>query len=382
MENNERLIKKLLASIRVADYEYGLIKDGDKILLGISGGKDSLALAYLLSRYSLFRDKNFTLAAVHLDFGFPYVDFTKVKEFIENLNIPYIEYDAKEVFSILSQHKSKDGLLPCSICSRIRKAIINKAAKKLGFKKVAFAHHIDDCLETLFLNMLYTGRVNTFEAKMHLDSADIDFIRPLILAEEKDILSLSKRLNFPTTKNSCGNDKRTKREEIKTMLQDIYKQYPDSKTSLITLLNNSEQYQLLYFKKGAHVNDLFIKKCDTLADFLQIAMIDKKALEKDFEDFSSDDFYYLLRKEDEPIAYLKIKAIDSFDYEIKLCTSLKASKEELITLIDIFEKNMSMKHVPYNSYFVGKINRDVFLSFGYEEKGDKVVKKITKALKI
>ncbi len=385
MDSLDRLQKKLLACVRNADYDFGLIKKGDRILIGLSGGKDSLVLLKILSVYRRFKDKDFELAAAHIDFGFKPVDFSKVEAYCEELGVPYYSVDAREVASILEQHRDPHTrLLPCSICSRMRKAVINKTAHELGFEKVAFAHHADDAIETLFLNMAYGGRVATFEPRMHLDRANIDFIRPLIYADEDTIRRYAKLADLPIAKNTCGNDRKTNRERVKATLDDIYKEYPDAHNNFQAMLANPDQFKLYFDRLGSNPDDEYeIRKCFTKRDFLGVASIEANALDKDEEDFSDGCDYWILFKEGEPTAYLKVGETSVGEKHILLMNAKdSASEEDMIRLIDIYEKKKSMEHVPTRVFFEGKTNRDVFFSFGYEEKDGKLEKTISKSLKI
>jgi predicted GNAT family N-acyltransferase len=136
--------------------------------------------------------------------------------------------------------------LPCSICSRMKKASINKVASDLGFNKVAFAHHGDDAIETLAMNAIFGGRVATFAPKMHLERADVTFIRPFIHVRENDIIRAVKELALPVTASPCPSDGETTREDLKNLLNDLYKKYPTAKTNFLTMLSNYEQSDLWF----------------------------------------------------------------------------------------------------------------------------------------
>ena len=238
-----KAIRTLLACIRKADQTYNLINHGDKIVVGLSGGKDSLALCYALNLYGKFSHTDFTIQPVTLDLGFPGFNPEPLKDFCHSLGLELIVSDAKEVYEILSVQKEKQGLkhLPCSICSRMKKAAINKVAKELGYNKVAFAHHADDAIETLLMNEIYGSRIATFSPKMHLENADIDFVRPFLLVREKDIKQFIKEENINVMGSSCPADKNTTREEIKDLLTDLYKKFPKAKANFLTMISNYEQ---------------------------------------------------------------------------------------------------------------------------------------------
>lgn len=241
-------MKKILGCIKKADYEYELIKEGDKIAVGISGGKDSVLLLYALSLYQRFARKNFEILGIHINMGFPNMNMSEIDKFYKELNIPYITVD-NDIYSILKQHQDENGKLPCSICSRMKKAAVNQVAKENGCNKVAFAHHADDAIETFFLNMIYGGRVATFSPEMFLDNIQLQFIRPLIYAHENWISKAVKEKGIPVCKSTCPNDKHTQREVIKNMLHDIYKQYPQAKENFLLMLYNEEQFDLWHRKK-------------------------------------------------------------------------------------------------------------------------------------
>ena len=238
-----KAIRTVLACIRKADNTYNLINHGDKIVVGLSGGKDSVSLLYCLSLYQKFSHTDFLIQPVMLDLGFDNFDSSKMERFCESLGYKLIVRDSREVYKILKA-KQDGPHLPCSICSRMKKAAINKVANELGFNKVAFAHHADDAVETLFMNEIYGARIATFSPKMHLENADITFIRPFTLVREKDIIRLVKEENLPISTSTCPADKHTTREYIKQLLEDIYKKYPESKDNFLTMLSNYEKDDL------------------------------------------------------------------------------------------------------------------------------------------
>ena len=238
-----KAIRTLLACIRKADQTYNLINHGDKIVVGLSGGKDSLALLYCLNLYRKFSHTEFEIQPVTLDLGFPSFNKEPLEKFCESIGLKLIVHDSKEVFEILKIQQEKQGLkhLPCSICSRMKKAAINKVAIELGYNKVAFAHHADDAIETLLMNEIYGSRIATFSPKMHLENANIDFIRPFLLVRETDIKRFIKEENIKVMGSSCPADKNTTREDIKILLSDIYHKFPKAKEDFLTMISNYEQ---------------------------------------------------------------------------------------------------------------------------------------------
>lgn len=310
--NSER---KLLACIRKADFDYGLIEKGDRILLGLSGGKDSMSLARLLNTYRRFSDKEFTFVAAFMDLGFEEPDIKGLKDYASKEGFELKIIPAHDVATILRAHKDERGLLPCSICSRMKKAIINKAAHDLGINKVAFAHHGDDAIETLFMNMTYGGRVATFAPKMHLTKEDITFIRPLIYSREKDIARYARDYDIPVFKNKCGNDKKTEREEFKETIHSLYKEFPQAYDNYLTMLSNQEKFKLFFDDEGYFFGDgLALKKVISPEQMSYCFQIRKDVFVKgenvpfDEEIDGKDDqaIHFLLYKNNQPIGTMRV----------------------------------------------------------------------------
>ena len=242
MEVINMTMKKVLGCIRKADQEFDMIQDNDKICVGVSGGKDSVLLLYCLSLYKKFADVKFDVVGVHIEMGFPNMDFSEVDAFCKKNEIE-LYHEPSDVYEILKLNKTDDGRLQCSLCSKFKKALVIDGAKKYGCNKVAFAHHGDDAVETLFMNMVYGGKIATFTPKMYLSRTDMNFIRPLVYAYESDIVTAVKEANIPIVESTCPADKHTKREEFK-QLNDLYKKYPQAKNNLLTSLTNEKNTML------------------------------------------------------------------------------------------------------------------------------------------
>ena len=281
-----KAIRTILACIRKADNTYNLINHGDKIVVGLSGGKDSIVLTYCLCLYQKFSHTDFTIQPVTLDLGFPGFDPYPLIKFCESLGLKLLVSDNRDVYKILKIQQKDSAHLPCSICSRMKKAAINKVANEIGFNKVAFAHHADDAIETFLMNEIYGARLATFAPKMHLEKADITFIRPLALAREKDISKLIREENLPVLDSHCPADKTTTREDIKLMLKDLYKKYPESENNFLTMFANYEHLDCWFDKVEYQVSQdgLLLKPVTTPLDMALALDIRNKVfvLEKGF----------------------------------------------------------------------------------------------------
>lgn len=298
-------IRKVLASVKRADHEFNLFNQGDRIVIGVSGGKDSLVLVESLLRYQRFPHTNFEIFPVMLDLGFPNTDTKKIKEYFSSIGLELIVADASEVYPILKAQQKNHAHLPCSICSRMKKAAINKVANELKCNKVAFAHHADDAIETLFMNEIFGGRLATFAPKMHLENADIVFIRPLIYVRESDILETASALELPVMKSPCPSNEHTMREEVKKLLNGIYAKHPYAKENFLTMLTNYEKADLWFDELNYTIPNttLSVREVITKNDAIQMIKIREKVFveelkvsfedEIDLDDLSSRHFLML-----------------------------------------------------------------------------------------
>jgi len=236
-------VRKILGCIRKADNDFKMIEDGDRIAVGVSGGKDSMLLLYCLNLYKRFADKKFEVVGIHIEMGFPGMDFQPIEAFCATNDIEFIHYPS-QIYEILKRNLNKDGSIKCSLCSVFKKSHIIAAAQANNCTKVSFAHHADDAIETLFLNMIYGGKIATFKAKMHMSKTDTNFIRPLVYAHEKDINKAINQANIPVVTSKCPNDGHTQRQAIKDTLDALYHQYPTAKDNFLIMLHNQKQVAL------------------------------------------------------------------------------------------------------------------------------------------
>ena len=238
-----KAVKKVLGCVRKADQDYAMIHDGDKICVGISGGKDSSALIYSLNLYKQFSKKDFEVIGLYIDLGFGQENIETVIDYFKPLGVE-IKVVPSQIYDILKLNTDKEGHIECSLCSKLRKGALINAAKELGCNKIAFGHHSDDAVETLFMNMIHGGRVATFKPNMLLERSGVWLIRPLVYAYESDITKMVKELEIPISKNSCPNAGHTERQATKDMLREIYHNYPEAKNNFQLMLRNQKQLDL------------------------------------------------------------------------------------------------------------------------------------------
>ena len=221
-----RLQQVLSYVCRAAD-DYHMIQEGDRIAVGISGGKDSLTLLYALHGLQRFYPQHFELHAVTVDLGFQNLDLSKIESICrDELQIPYtiVKTDIADV--IFEQRKEAN---PCSLCAKMRKGALNDAIKKEGCNKVAYAHHKDDVVETMLMSLIFEGRFHTFSPVTYLDRTGITVIRPLLYMNEADVIGFVNKNQVPVVKSPCPADGHTKREYAKQLLQQLCQENPGAK---------------------------------------------------------------------------------------------------------------------------------------------------------
>ena len=241
-------MQKIIGAMRRAIKDFSLIKDGDKIAVGVSGGKDSLALLTALSLYRRYSPEKFDLVGVSIDVGFPEGEegLKKIEEYSLSLGTPF-HIERTDIAKIVFEERREQS--PCSLCSKMRRGALNSVATKLGANVVALGHHADDVLDTFLLSFIYEGRLSTFKPYTYLDKTGISVIRPFIYVQEGDIKGASKRLNFPIYKNPCPEDKHTEREYMKNLVENITQDIPIARDRMISAIVHPERYSLFPDKK-------------------------------------------------------------------------------------------------------------------------------------
>ena len=218
-------MQRLMGLVRRCVEDYHMIEDGDKVAVGVSGGKDSLVLLELLAALRGYHNKSFSLCAITIDMGLG-MDYSGIAEMCGRLEVPYTVIKTEIGPIVFDYRKEKN---PCSMCSKMRRGALNQALLDLGCNKLALGHHFDDAVETFLMSLLYEGRISCFQPVTHLDRTGITQIRPMLYIHEKTVDSFAKRMDLPVLLNRCPVDKHTKREEVKELIYELVKTYPDLK---------------------------------------------------------------------------------------------------------------------------------------------------------
>lgn len=211
-------LKRLLSFGRRAADDFCMIDEGDRIAVGLSGGKDSVSLLYMLAALRRFYPKQFALGALSIDLGRQGVDFSALRALCKELEVPY-EVIPSEIAKIVFEVRREEN--PCALCAKLRRGILNTAAAERGYNKVALGHHFDDAVETFMLNLFYEGRIGSFSPVTHLSRSGITVIRPLIYAQEKDLRYFVRKNDLPVQSSCCPADKHTQREKMKQLLHSL-----------------------------------------------------------------------------------------------------------------------------------------------------------------
>lgn len=228
-------LQQLLSYTRKAVDEYKMIDEGDKIAIGISGGKDSLTMLYALHGLRRFYPNHFDIEAITINLGFDNFDTEPIRELCNKLEVNYTVIDT-DIYKIIFDDRKESN--PCSLCAKMRKGALNEAVKKLGCNKVAYAHHKDDIVETMLLSLIFEGRFHSFSPKTYLDRMDLTVIRPLMYVNEADIIGFKNKYDLPVVKGKCPADGYTKREYAKQLLKSLNHEHPGTKERMFTAILN------------------------------------------------------------------------------------------------------------------------------------------------
>ena len=222
-------MKRLLSFVRRSVDDYNLIEEGDRIAVGVSGGKDSLALLSALAEMRRFYPKLYEVVAITVDMGFEGMDYSPIEEFCREKNVEYV-IEKTEIAKIIFDVRKEPN--PCSLCAKMRRGSLHAAAQNAGCNKVALGHHYDDAVETFMMNLFFEGRLGCFSPKSYLSNRKITLIRPMLYVQEMDIIGLQKRFEMPVVRSKCPADGNTKRQYIKETIRNLEKENPGLKDRL------------------------------------------------------------------------------------------------------------------------------------------------------
>lgn len=216
-----------------------MIVPGDKVAVGVSGGKDSLTLLTLLHEYQCFSDRPFDLMGITIDMGFTKDAYAPVEDFCAKLGVEYhvVKTDIAEVIFDIRKEKN-----PCSLCAKMRRGALNSEIIARGYNKLALGHHQDDVVETFMLSLFYEGRLNTFQPKSFMSRSGVTLIRPMIYIEERDIVGFARAL--PVCHNPCPANKHTQREYMKQLLRNLSVDTPGLAKKFANAIMHPERYNL------------------------------------------------------------------------------------------------------------------------------------------
>lgn len=230
---NNMELQRLYSYTRKAIDDYKMIDDGDKIAIGISGGKDSLTLLYALSGLRRFYPKRFELTAISVDLGLNIQNFDKIEELCNSLKVP-LHIVTTEISKIVFDDRKEAN--PCSLCAKMRKGALNEKALELSCNKIAYAHHKDDIIETMMMSLIYEGRIHSFAPVTFLDRTGLTVLRPMMYVSEAEVIGFRHKMDLPVAKNPCPVDGHTKREYIKNLIRQINVENPGVKDRMFTAI--------------------------------------------------------------------------------------------------------------------------------------------------
>lgn len=225
----ENIMQQLLSHTRRAVDDYAMIREGDRIAVGVSGGKDSLVTLTALAAMRRFYPEKYDLCAVSIDMGFG-LNYAPVAAYCARLGVKFelVKTQIKEVIFDIRKEEN-----PCSLCAKLRRGAVNNAAKSLGCNKVAYGHHLDDAVETFLMCLFYEGRISNFAPVTYLDRSDVTVIRPLIYCDEWFCTKIAREMQLPVLDKACPADGVTKRQDTKELVAELRKKFPELKERIL-----------------------------------------------------------------------------------------------------------------------------------------------------
>ena len=222
-------MKQLLSYARRCIEDYDMIAAGDRIAVGVSGGKDSLTLLAVLARLREFYPLPFELEALTVDMGAAGMDFSPVADYCASIGVPYTRIETEISHIIFDLRREKN---PCALCAKMRRGALHDAMAERGLNKIALGHHFDDAVETFLMNLLFTGQLGCFKPSTYMSRADVTQIRPMLYIGEGSIVSFVREMGLPLVPTTCPEDKESKRAEIKALIARLSAEYPDLKSKV------------------------------------------------------------------------------------------------------------------------------------------------------
>ena len=232
-------MQQIMSQIRAAVDSYQLIHPGDRIAVGISGGKDSLVLLCALANMRKFLPMKYDLVAITVDpcFDNMQTDFRQVEELCRRLQVKY-EIRRSQLGNIIFEQRKESN--PCSLCARMRRGILHDMSKKHNCNKLALGHHFDDAVQTFFMNLFYGGKIGCFSPMSYLSRKDLYLIRPMVFCEESKVKSAAQRYHLPVVKSECPVDGHTCRQSTQELIKDLEKQFPDLRRKVMGALQRAD----------------------------------------------------------------------------------------------------------------------------------------------
>lgn len=226
-------LQRLTSLLRQCIQRYDMIQPGDKIAVGLSGGKDSLCLLMGLSALRRFYPAPFELHAIHVDVGagMSAENIQRMADFCEQQGVPF-HHVKTDIYQIVFEERKEKN--PCSLCAKMRKGALNQTALDLGCRKIAYAHHKDDFIETLMMTILLEGRCECFPPVTQLDKTGLQVLRPMLYVDERDVIGFTRKYELPVVANPCPADGKTRREDVKQFIRESRRQFPNIRESLFS----------------------------------------------------------------------------------------------------------------------------------------------------
>ena len=232
-------MQHILSLVRRCVEDYDMIQAGETVAVGVSGGKDSVLTLAALARLRDFYPKKFDVAAVTINAGTPGMDFSPIADLCRQLDVPYYLVDVP-IYEIVFVHRQEKN--PCSLCAKLRRGALSTELNRLGLHKIALGHHFDDAVETMLMSLFLEGRIGCFQPVTDLDRSGVTQIRPLLYVQEKEVRGAVRRLGLPVVENPCPANGSTRREEMKELLFQLERQYPQLKKKIFGAIQRYPLY--------------------------------------------------------------------------------------------------------------------------------------------